>query len=596
MTTSRPPHIDASSASLEEWQKLAEKTLKGQPLSALDHRNEDGITHGALFTAADRVEGMSDALSAQGARRWVIAQYLEPEADAAVLNRAILDEVEGGTERLIITADQNPYILPDAMDGVMADAISISFDAAENPGDAAHALTTIWANQNTPAAQARGHLGIDVIGDVLTGRSVAAVAQAKMQVWIDELMPVAAEWPELGLFTLGGMRLHSFGLTSAQELAASLSHMVALMRMMEASGQQVEDAAARIEINIAMDADLYGSITKARAARVVMDRLYQSLGLRSDELSRRMRGVTSERMMSGLDRDTNILRNGTAMLAMGLSGLGQITCLPHDWLLGSTAMSRRVARNAHHVLADEAQLSHVADPAQGSYYLDAATHDLAQAAWRLFQQIEEQGGIFAALDNGMLAGWADAADADRKARVNQGEEALLGVTIHPLRGVVETGGTAISGTAINCLNGRSGLRGGPRRPAAPWEGLRLEFQEAMPRCLMVDVGGNGGSAASASRWFNAVGIDGAVMTARDAADARSIIASARPDVLVLGGDDEQIDDDELEGIAAVLPAAIFAADQDADMHAVFRAILESLMDASGGTPPDRNTTGQGVTS
>ena len=424
-------------------------------------------------------------------------------------------------------------------------------------------------------AKARGHLGIDVIGDVLSGRSGVEVAQAKMQVWIDELMPVAAEWPQLGLFTLGGSRLHRYGLTTAQELAANLAHLVALMRMMESSGQDLAKAAAVIEVEMAMDADLYASLAKARAARVLMDRIYQSLGLDSADLAQRMRGVTSDRMMSALDRDTNMLRNGTAMLAMALSGLGEMTCLPHDWLVGSTAMSRRVARNAHHVLADEAQLSHVADPAQGSYYLDTATHDLAAAAWGLFQQIETDGGIFAALAKGRLAGWAEAADAARRTRVNQGQDALLGVTIHPLRGTLDAGG------ATACLAGRSGLRGGTRRPSAPWEALRLEIQQVRPRCLMVDVGSNGLSASLASRWFNAIGIDGAVMTAISADDARGIIAAAKPDVLVLGGDDEQIDDDELDGIAAVLPAAIFAPEEEADLFAVLSAVLATLTAPAG---------------
>ena len=118
-----------------------------------------------------------------------------------------------------------------------------------------------------------------------------------------------------------------------------------------------------------MDADLYGGLAKARTLRNLLDRMIAATGQVCSDLPSRLHGITSDRMLSLIDAETNMLRNGTAMLSMALAGLGKITNRPHDWLSGSSSLSRRIARNAHHLLADEAQLTIIADPAQGSYYM-----------------------------------------------------------------------------------------------------------------------------------------------------------------------------------------------------------------------------------
>jgi hypothetical protein len=578
-------HVPPSS--YEDWLRSAGAALKGGAVSDLDHVDEDGLSHPALFTsrhrhAAESIGGMSDELSSHGARRWVIAQYLEPETDPVALNRAILDELTGGTERLIFTADQDPAVILAALDGVHGGAISFAFDDPSEPSDAMHTLMNIWTDQDIAAGQARGHLGIDMVAAVLAGRCGATEAAAKAEFWIKEMMPKVMDWPRLGVFTLGGGCLHRFGLTPAQELSVQLAHMAALMRMAESTGHDLDGIAAAVEIEVAMDADLYGSIAKARAARVLMDRFYGCLGLPTDRLNGgQFHGVTSDRMLSCIDQDTNMLRSGTAMLAMALSGLGVMTALPHDWLVGSTAISRRIARNSHHVLADEAHLAHVADPAQGSYFIDSATSALAEKAWQLFQQIESQGGIFKALEQNTLAAWASAAALARQTRTNQGRDALLGVTLHPLRGHPVRGHPLQGGGAGGCIMGKSGLRGGVRRPSAPWEELRGQFQQMMPRCLLLDVypaaSHNGGEPlAQASRWLNAAGIDGTKISANPATASASIV-QAQPDILVFDG--QSVGDDIPDGTVLV-DAAVFASAgstaKNADMLAVLNEIYTEL--------------------
>ena len=581
----------AAPASYEEWVALAEKTLKGASLDSLDHTTEDGIKFPALMTSADRPQAshgmMGDHLSSRAARHWVIAQYLEASDDAQTLNKMILDEVEGGAERIIFTLDQSPQNVAASMDGVMADAISISFDAPADPDVALAALVQIWTDQKTDPNLARGHLGIDVLSGMMRDMADVDASASRLDAIISGVVPLALAWPKLGIFTCGGASLHRAGLTPAEEIAGNLSHMAGLLRALEAHGHAPNDLAKAIEIQIAMDADLYGNIAKARAMRLVMDKLYGAVGIAGDGLSGRLHGVTSDRMLTRIDRETNMLRSGTAMLAMALAGLGVISALPHDWLVGSTAKSRRIARNTHHVLADEAQLNHVADPAQGSYFIDAATAKLAEKSWQLFQALEAEGGVFAPAGMKLLQAWASAAIAARSKAINQGRDALLGITMHPTRDNITP-----NDKMLDCVIGQAGPRGGAHRPAAIWEELRSKFQLIQMRCLMLDVGSGGHaphniSASSASRWFAAVGVDGVVMAAKDHDEATAVLTSARPDVLVLGGNAEI--DKELQevidklGSAMVIPAAAFAPTGEEDISALLHEVLaETALKNKGG--------------
>jgi len=532
--------------SRSDWEALARKALKSDDLNQLTRLTEDGLAIPPLFLAADAPQPLSDAFSSAASRGWEIVQYIEPQTDAAALNCAILEELEGGASGIILTADQDPSLLAKAMDGVYLNAIRLAADAPLDPRSLANVIVDLWQKAGVTAAEAKASLGIDAFadqaGDAEEASDLAQVLAA--------LMPLRADWPGLRLVTIGGGKWHRLGLTPAEQIAVSLAELIAVMRKAEAAGLNLDDVYASLEFQLVFDAELYPGMAKARAYRLLMARVLASMGIEAEDLAGRCQAVTADRMLNRIDTDTNILRNGTAMLAAALSGFGMITVLPHDWLTGSSDLGRRVARNMHHLLADESQLAQVADPAQGSYYIDHLTDALAKKAWSLFQEIEAKGGLNAALANGVITAWADKANDARQQQINSGTRASLGVTLHPMRGALPQ----------PVIKGARGLRGGEAREAAVWEDLRLDWKGQTPRCLMLDIGqAQGASAAGMNRWFAATGLDAAVMTANDIPSAVSILNSAKPDVLILSG---ALSDAMLEGddIKAVKPRFVTSMD------------------------------------
>ena len=580
-----PHHLGDNPRTL--WTELASKALKVDDLAPLNRITEDGITIQPLYLAEDRPEVISDAASAQSAQGWKMVQYVEPAQDAATLNRAILDELEGGASGIIFTADQDIALIPQAMAGVYLDAISVELNAPQDPVASAKMLTALWQDHNIAPDDADGAIGMDgMASPVLTKAEFDAAAYG---VTLKAVMDIAQDWPRLSVASVGGVKWHHLGLTPAQEMASTMAEVVMVLRHAESQGIDLDQMVQSMRFGLVFDADLYQGLAKARAFKTVLFKLLAAMGVSPDvqsRLAQQCHGITAERMLSRLDTDTNILRNGTAMLAASLSGFGHLTAMPHDWLTGSTEHGRRIARNMHHLLADEGQLGQVADPAQGSYFMDHLAAELAEKSWQFFQEIESNGGIAEAWGKGLITAWADEAVKTRQSRLNKGEVASLGATLHPIKGA----------DLSPVVEGALGIRGGRNRSTEIWEDLYQRLKGRSLRCLLLDVGlpdgtsphqgqsASGQSAAPYSRWFAASGLDATLMTAEDLAHGQSILSSAKPDVLILGGvlanamaEDPILDD--IKPRLTMVSTPLSAADDD-DYYQVMARIADATEGAS----------------
>ena len=137
-------------------------------------------------------------------------------------------------------------------------------------------------------------------------------------------------------------------------------------------------------------------------------------------------------MMARRDPQVNILRTAIAVFSAALGGADTITVLPFTAAFGlPDRFARRIARNTQLLLAEEAHLGKVADPAAGSGAVESLTDELCQAAWTLFRDIEAAGGAAAALENGLIQKKIAGVRAKREAAIASRRDALTGVSIFP---------------------------------------------------------------------------------------------------------------------------------------------------------------------
>jgi methylmalonyl-CoA mutase len=467
--------------SREAWLKLVEKVLKGADFDKrLVARSADGLAMPPLATRADAVVAVPVAKKPSYFRGgWDIRQR-HAEPDAKLANAAILEDLEGGVSSLLlqIKAPGQAGIsyrakpLGIALKGVFLTGCTIALDARENTMDAAGSLIEIWRETGIGENQRLGAFNFDPLGVLAATGTLYYPADRSCEI-AAKLAADCRPMSHVTALLADGRPYHEAGASEAQELAAMLATLVAYLRACEVQGLRPRMGLGKIALSLAADADLFLTMAKLRAARLLVARVAQACGAASAGAVMHLTATTSERMLARRDPWVNMLRATAACAGAAFGGADAITVLPYTWALGKPdAFARRVARNTQLVLQEESALGRVMDPAGGAWFIEKLTHDLAHKAWALFQAIEDGGGIARALESGALQDdIAKVAEARAKS-IATGRLELTGVSAYPRLGddgvkvapyppadPIVTGGTSV--TALPA-----------RRLAEPFERLR----------------------------------------------------------------------------------------------------------------------------
>ncbi|MCC5842164.1 MAG: acyl-CoA mutase large subunit family protein [Opitutales bacterium] len=238
--------------------------------------------------------------------------------------------------------------------------------------------------------------------------------------------------PRFHMVTVQGHGYHDAGASGAQELAFVLASALTYLREMEARGLPVAEVAARTRLSFSVGSPFFLEIAKLRAARLLWNRILEVLGV--PEAGRRchLHARTSLFNKTRLDAHSNMLRVTSEAFAAVLGGCDSLHIGPFDEVLREPdAFSRRIARNVHHILAEECDLTKVIDPVGGSYAIEHLTDQLAAAAWKIFQEIETAGGMKQALSDGLPQKWVRATMSARRGNFHRRRDILVGTNQYP---------------------------------------------------------------------------------------------------------------------------------------------------------------------
>ena len=345
------------------WMKRVEAVLKGASFAEkLVRTTADGIR-------LEPLHGQQAGPRAARARQvpWTLFQRVD-HPDGARANDLALDDLANGATGLVLVTQEaasargcgiDPARLARVLQGVHLHAIALKVE-----GGASLALAELIAAQ--PIDPER----LDV-SFALTGPADAA-----------ELARLGYAGPYM---EADGRTWHEQGATEAEELGATLATAVARMRALD--GLNDVHLCRAVGVTLAATQDMFATLAKFRAMRLMWRRVLQGAGLPDAPL--RLHAETSWRMMAVRDPHTNILRATAAVFGAALGGADSITVLPFSLAQGlPNAFARRVARNVQTVLAEESNLWRVADPASGAGYIETYTQSLCEKAWRVFQNAE----------------------------------------------------------------------------------------------------------------------------------------------------------------------------------------------------------------
>lgn len=435
-------------ANYETWRQLVEKALKGADFDKrLVARTADGLRIKPLYTRADelKVAVPGAAPFTRGTKAqpdglgWQIHQRV-CEPDPATANKAILEELEGGANGVVLQIEgpgqfgiaiASPADMAAALTGVYLNFAPVQLKGGLSGVDVAHhllgALSTLGAEPGTVT----GYLNVDPLGTFARFGSSWAQLDAALTETVNLSGEAHAQHPKITSVLVDATIPHEAGASEAQELAFLAAALVAYLRAFEAAGIAAGNALGQIAFALSVDTDLFLTAAKVRAARRIVARIGEASN--ASPAAMHITAVSSERMMAKRDPWTNMLRTTAACAGAAFGGASAITVLPYMWALGAPdCFARRVARNTQLVLQEESSLGRVVDPTGGSWYVEKLTDELAQKAWALFQEIEAKGGIVAALSSGYVQDEIARVAEARSTSIATGSTPLTGVSVFPL--------------------------------------------------------------------------------------------------------------------------------------------------------------------
>jgi methylmalonyl-CoA mutase len=448
-----------------EWEGLAASEVKGDP-EQLVWPTPEGIPVNPLYTAED-LEGLDFVDTLPGFepflrgiratmyanRPWTIRQYAG-FSTAEESNAFYRRNLEAGQMGLSVAFDlathrgydsDHPRVVGDVgkagvaidsvedmktlFDGIPLDrmTVSMTMNGAVLPVLAGYIVAA--EEQGVDQAQLAGTIQNDILKEFMVRNTYIYPPEPSMRIVADIIEHTAQHMPRFNSISISGYHMQEAGATAVQELAFTLADGLEYVRAALDRGLDIDAFAGRLSFFFAIGMNFFMEVAKLRAARLLWARMMRRFDPKEPaSLMLRTHCQTSGVSLTEQDPYNNIVRTTLEALAAVLGGTQSLHTNSFDEALAlPTEFSAGIARNTQLVLQEESGIAHVVDPLGGSYYVEALTGALANAAWELIEEVEALGGMTQAVQAGMPKLRIEEAAARRQARVDRGAEAIVGV-------------------------------------------------------------------------------------------------------------------------------------------------------------------------
>ena len=455
-----------------DWEKLAAKELRDKPLSSLDWMTPEGIPVKPLYTAAD-LENLESVGSLPGfppftrgpkatmyaGRPWTVRQYAG-FSTAEESNKFYRANLAAGQMGLSVAFDlathrgydsDHPRVVGDVgkagvaidsvedmkilFDGIPLDKMSVSMtmNGAVLPVLAGYIVAA--EEQGVPQEKLAGTIQNDILKEFMVRNTYIYPPGPSMRIVADIIEHTAQHMPKFNSISISGYHMQEAGATLVQELAFTLADGLEYVRAAKAKGLDIDAFAPRLSFFFCIGMNFFMEAAKLRAARYLWAELVQPFEpKKADSLSLRTHCQTSGVSLTEKDPYNNIIRTAYEAMAAVLGGTQSLHTNSFDEAIAlPTVASARIARNTQLILQHETGVTKVVDPLAGSYYVEALTSSLIAEARKLIDEVEALGGMTKAVEAGMPKLRIEEAAARRQARIDRGEEVVVGVNKFQLK-------------------------------------------------------------------------------------------------------------------------------------------------------------------
>ncbi|WP_026756331.1 methylmalonyl-CoA mutase [Sediminimonas qiaohouensis] len=450
----------------DDWRARAEKELRGRPLEALTWKTLEGIEVQPLYTAED-VEGLPHLGSLPGfapftrgpratmyaGRPWTIRQYAgfsTAEESNAFYRRALAAGQQGvsvafdlathrgydsdhervvgdvGKAGVAIDSVEDMKIL---FDQIPLDKVSVSMtmNGAVIPILASFIVT--GEEQGHDKSVLSGTIQNDILKEFMVRNTYIYPPEPSMRIISDIIEFTSTEMPRFNSISISGYHMQEAGANLVQELAYTLADGREYVKAAIEAGMDVDKFAGRLSFFFAIGMNFFMEAAKLRAARLLWHRIMTEFGAQEDRSKMlRTHCQTSGVSLQEQDPYNNVIRTAYEAMSAVLGGTQSLHTNALDEAIAlPTDFSARIARNTQLILQEETGVTNVVDPLAGSYYVERLTHDLAEKAWELMEEVEQMGGMTKAVASGMPKLRIEETAATRQAMIDRGDEVIVGV-------------------------------------------------------------------------------------------------------------------------------------------------------------------------
>lgn len=488
----------------QEWRAKVEADLKGVPFDKkLVWRTNEGFNVQPMYRAEDIEEFKTTDSNpgeypfVRGTRTdndWLARQEIIADTPAEA-NEKAKDVLTKGITSLGFNAyDADEATIATLLDGIDTAKVEINFKSCpKRTPQLVKALVSYLKEKGTEKSF-HGSVDFNPFRRPLKhgepfGGNIVAIAK--------EMLEAAEPVPGLKLFGVDSDSFCNAGAYIYQELGYALAWGAEWLTMLTEAGVAVDTVAERIKFNMGISSNYFMELAKFRAARMLWAQIVKQYNPESDDACKMASHATTSRFNQTIyDAHVNLLRSQTECMSAALAGVDSITVTPFDApYKRPDDFSERIARNQQFLLKEESHLDKVVDPAGGSYYVETLTVAIANEAWKLFLNVEDEGGFEKAVNEGKIQAEIRETSAKRHNDVARRKEILLGTNQYPninemAAGKIET--TDSCGCGCAHKHEEKGENAGlpTTRAASDFEALRLDTEAASnrPKVFMLTIG------------------------------------------------------------------------------------------------------------
>lgn len=507
---------DFPSVSAQQWMDKITADLKGADFDKkLVWKTNEGFSVLPFYRAED-IENLKSTEVVPGKfpyvrgtkadNEWFIRQDIVV-TDAKEANAKALDVLCKGATSLgfkLSKKDLSPEYIATLLQNIQADCVELNFTiCTKRSADLATILTDYFKSKEYNVTQLHGSINWDGMNAMLLRgkdfekEELVSLAKATFD--------AALGLPFYRVIGVNATTLSNAGAFLAQELGYALAWGNEYLSALIEAGCEPSIVAKNIKFNFGVGGNYFMEIAKFRAAKLLWANVVDAYQVKcvKDNCQHTVNGIckcaakmrihaqTTEFNKTIFDANVNMLRTQTEAMSATLGGVNSLTVMPYDSTYKKAdEFSERIARNQQLLLKEESHFNKVADPAAGSYYIETLTNEIAAQAWKIFLEVEDNGGFFAAIKAGTVQKAVKATATSRLKSVSSRREVLLGTNQFPNFTEVAAAKVELSKEA-GCGCDHTGVEKlTPVRGAEEFEALRFATEAAAkrPKAFMLTIG------------------------------------------------------------------------------------------------------------